>query len=236
MAVSAFLGLAAAFLYSLLSGDIGLPISVFLPIAICVTYLVWPNEKSAEQKVPENVKHIGDWLLLHGFENYKVNVIPLQFSDARETTIRRRTLEIPELLAERLSPNALLWSCKADMNALRSSKKPTLYTIFACLPIVVAFPLLDRYDVSWHYWLVAALLFTLSVALGAWLSYRNQLEADTVVTRTAEDLAAAKEALSFAYFSSDDNTFERHFPGFLGEIGGRAKALGIELERDYRAE
>jgi hypothetical protein len=94
---------------------------------------------------------------------------------------------------------------------------------------------LDRWKLPSWYFVFPAALFLLSFALLACVGYALQFASDRHFTKTESDRQAAKEALSYPYFAQCDRPRGRKWIFSRLELRGRARRLGIELERGYRA-
>lgn len=154
--------------------------------------------------------------------------LPRPFALGPSTTIPRR-------IAETWSPAALAWSTKTDSTAsYRFYRRGTAGFLLGMLLALMAMALGERLYWPSGYWLVPC-----SIGFGAFLwfcvyGYRLQLIADRKFTRTENDLLAAKEALSYPFFAQGDKPLFQRWMFLRAELKGRARRLGIELERGYR--
>jgi len=153
---------------------------------------------------------------------------PRPFAFAKQIAISRA-------VAEGLTPNALRWTIKTDALA-------------GWLGCVRAFPLLgggllvaiaaasleERWKLPGVYVLGPLGFVALVFAATGFYGWRLQLLADQKFTKTGDDRAAAKEALSFAFFSQEDRPSGNRGLFSRRELSGRARRLGIVLARGYR--
>jgi hypothetical protein len=160
----------------------------------------------------------------------------MQTSDFPRPIVMGNNLSISRRVAEEFSPAALAWSVKTDIAASRAFTRAAVPTFFAfVLSLLVFFCLGERWKFSNLVFLIGFAVFVAGfVGWGFW-GYLFQVAADRRFTRTERDRAAAKEALGYPYFAQRDRSFLKRWAFLPGELRGRARRLGIELERGYKA-
>lgn len=142
---------------------------------------------------------------------------------------------IPLRIAETWSKPALTWSTKTDSTAsYRLFWRGTFGLMFGFLLALTATALGERLGWPSGYWLLPV-----SLGFGVFLmfcvyGFRLQIRADKEFTRSPEDRLAAKEALSYPYFAQGDKPPFKRWMFLRAGLRGRARRLGIELERGYR--
>ncbi len=169
-------------------------------------------------------------IVRHGFENKNVKAYPRPMPINNYVTI-------PERICNDWSPQALCWSIKTDSAASVAFVRKTFFWLLVfMLGILVLVRLLERWKApGWTVGLAFSLIIV-GFVLWGYIGYKLQLKYDRQFTKTAEDLAAAKEALSYPYFAQSDKKLFTKWMFFRAELTGRAKNLGIELERGFKVE
>jgi hypothetical protein len=148
-----------------------------------------------------------------------------------------QSISISRWVAEEFSPSALIWSVKTDMSASKQFIKKGLIALFALLLLaLVAIGLAERSAASGLYALAIFLFVVFGFIAVGYYGFLFQVAADRALTITDSDYAAAKEALSHPYFAQADKPALNRWAFLRAELKGRARRLGIELERGYRAE
>lgn len=168
--------------------------------------------------------------------------VRLQFGGSGPAAIYPRpmvlglNLMISERVLKEFSTDALLWSAKTDAFASIRFFRVEFPLIFASIVAgLMGCALCERWKVpSVWYAIPIALVVALLIFLGVG-SYPFQVQADRRFTNTEEDRRAAKEALSYPYFAQQDRPKSEKWMFSQWELRGRAKRLGIELERGFRA-
>lgn len=143
---------------------------------------------------------------------------------------------VPEAVVSGLSPDALDWITVAEARAEAFEPRTSLIgvTIYV-IALSVVFGLIYRFEPSMFLAVPAiCALFILGPVLYLRRIYLAQIASDLALPSTPEDLAAAKEALSFAYFAQADRRWNDRFMFEKRQVRARGKALGFELERGYR--
>ena len=134
------------------------------------------------------------------------------------------------------SPEALRWSVKTDALASRRFCFIAGPLLFLCAwGSLLGFGLCERLNAPNLYYAGPVLLIVLGFVSACVLGFRFQVLTDREFTKTETDRRAAKEALGYCYFAQSDRTPGNRWLFFRRELYGRARRLGIELERGYRA-
>jgi hypothetical protein len=133
------------------------------------------------------------------------------------------------------SPEALDWSVKTDARAAVKFLYFGLPTFFAISSSALLLTgLFERWKVPSAWYLLPVSLGLLSFVLLMVIGFRLQVQSDRLFTVTEADRRAAKEALSYPYFAQADRPSSKRWMFPRGELLGRARRLGLELERGYR--
>lgn len=144
-----------------------------------------------------------------------------------------RTVGISRAVKEEWTPEALAWSLRTDIAATQVSNGRTLATFWALETLFfVGAALGVRLHWPFSIWLTV-LGLGLSLIVSGYQAYLFQLAADKRFTVTDQDRAAAREALSRPYFPQVDRPLFKRWMYLKSELRGRAKMLGIDLERGY---
>jgi len=154
---------------------------------------------------------------------------PRPFAFGKKIAISRR-------VAEGLSPAALEWSVKTDSVASWQGTVRGFPLLFlGLLAVSVCGAGMERWKLPDVFVLLPLAFLALSFTATGFYAFRLQVLADRRFTTTDYDRAAAKEALSFAYFAQEDRPSGSRWLFSRRELAGRARRLGIVLERGFRA-
>lgn len=215
-------------------------IILFMPIPWLITRWVIAREQPAESDfVPLEPEWSADIAArldqegIHGFELLRPRAgLPIDYPIPFVSP--KMLIFGPRPLAE-LSRPALEWITLAEA---RAEDHEPQFKVLWMLPYagLVGFlaGLANRFpNLTWTF-LVFLCVVTFSLPV-LWIRHllMAQVESDKHLVRTTGDLAAAKEALGFAYFSMLDRRWWNKEPLLQGQSLRRARAMGIELERGF---
>ena len=146
------------------------------------------------------------------------------------------SVRISKFVADNYSAQALRWSVLTELKSRKSATLRTLWPILLLTVIGIG----SARGVLHHWFPPSAILvsFAMIIGIGFWiarLELRLQLESDHKITQTDADRDAAKEALGHAYFAQFDRRWYDKCLYSSRALLRRAKALGITLERGFRA-
>lgn len=144
---------------------------------------------------------------------------------------------VPQRVMTEYSEPALLWSLKTDAAAARWFMPFLVLCGGVAVLLMFTIAIFERLRVPNYVYGWTAGIWVLILFGGLiWLGTAMPCTADRRFTKTDADRAAAKEALSYAYFAQADLSPMKRKMYLRWELTTRAKRLGIELERGFRAD
>lgn len=190
-----------------------------------------PLDSVLEARLQQRLKDHG----LHGFVMLQdTSNVPSEYPIP---FVMGKGLALTPNALESLGPAALDWITVAEARSEEFEPKlSTLGLVAFSVALGLLFGVSDRLGINngWFFLILIGLIVTLPIL---WIGHllRAQRKSDRIVTQTPSDFEAAKEALSYACFSQVGKRWSDKIPLLQRQSLGRAKSLGITLERGFRA-